>query len=226
MAYRRTDEITSRLAEKRGEIIEAARRIVAERGFREAQIAAIATAAGVATGTVYRYFPSKADLFTEVLAATSEREVTVAASIAATEGSAAQRLADAAHAFASRAVRGRRLAYALIAEPVDPEIDKARLDYRRALGRVFEGLIEEGVRRGEFPRQNVAASAACVVGALIEGLVSPLAPDADRIEDGGATLAEAIATFCVRAVAGQASHEARSSATTKVAMLGDAVGRR
>jgi hypothetical protein len=92
------------------------------------------------------------------------------------------------------------LAYALIAEPVDPEIDAARLEYRRALGKVFETLIAEGIEAEEFAPQNVEASAACLVGALIEGLVGPLAPDSDDLQRESEALVEAIVSFCLRAL--------------------------
>ncbi|WP_245301749.1 hypothetical protein [Bradyrhizobium sp. LTSP885] len=42
---------------------------------------------------------------------------------------------------------------------------------------MFEGIIERGIRDGEFPVQDVQASAACIVGSLFEGLVGPLALD-------------------------------------------------
>ncbi len=58
MAYRRTERMEARLASNRERILRAARETVAERGFRDAEIAAIASAAGVATGTIHRYFPS------------------------------------------------------------------------------------------------------------------------------------------------------------------------
>jgi AcrR family transcriptional regulator len=87
----------------------------------------IAATANLATGTIYRYFPSKADLLAEELSIVSQREVDVIEGIASTAGSAKQRLADTVGAFVARAFRGRRLAYALIAEPCDPEIDQARL---------------------------------------------------------------------------------------------------
>jgi AcrR family transcriptional regulator len=200
MAYRRTQSVEKRLADKHARILRAARSLVAEGGFREAQVAAVAAVADVATGTVYRYFPSKAELFAEVLRMTSQREVDVASQIAASEGPASLRVVDAVRAFAGRAIRGRRLAYALIAEPVDPEIDSARLEYRRALGKVFEAMIAEGIETGEFAPQNVEASAACLVGALIEGLVGPLAPDSDAVERESEALVEAIVAFCLRAL--------------------------
>lgn len=200
MAYRRTERVEEHLAERRHRILAAAQRIVSEQGFAEAQIAAVAARAGIATGTVYRYFPSKAELFAEVVGATSEREVAIVAAIASGDEPVPVRLAAAVQAFTRRATRGRRLAYAMIAEPVDPAIDDARLVYRRALGDVFVLLVSQGVASGDFPAQDVQNSAACIVGACLEGLVGPLAPEAGSIRDGGAALASSIARFCLRAV--------------------------
>jgi len=62
MAYRRTDDVQARLDDKRKRILEAARALVSEGGWPEAQVSHVAAVAGLATGTVYRYFPSKAAL--------------------------------------------------------------------------------------------------------------------------------------------------------------------
>jgi AcrR family transcriptional regulator len=61
---------------RRGDLLRAARTTFAERGFAGARVADIAAGAGVATGTVYRYFDSKEalaaalvdDLFTRLTA--------------------------------------------------------------------------------------------------------------------------------------------------------------
>ena len=45
------------------EILEAARKVFAERGFHEATVEEIAEAAGVAKGTVYLYYASKRDVY-------------------------------------------------------------------------------------------------------------------------------------------------------------------
>ncbi|MCM2264852.1 MAG: TetR/AcrR family transcriptional regulator [Desulfuromonadales bacterium] len=51
--------------EKRDEIIRAAMELIAEHGFHGAPMAAVAEKAGVAAGTIYRYFESKDDLIRE-----------------------------------------------------------------------------------------------------------------------------------------------------------------
>ena len=199
MVYRRTERVEEQLQDKRNRILQAVRQVVGEVGFRGAQIAMVSEAAGVATGTVYRYFPSKGELFAQALALNAQHEVHVVASAAEVDGQASWRLADALRVFAERAVRARRLAWAMLAEPAEPEVDAAHLKYRRAFAEVFEKLIRDGMLQGDFPAQDAAASAACVMGALAEGLVGPLAPEAPDLADTGA-LVDAIIVFCLQAV--------------------------
>jgi AcrR family transcriptional regulator len=195
--------IRSSASDKRIAILRAARALVADLGFRETQMTSIAEGASVALGTLYRYFPSKAELMVEVVGLVSQREVDVAAGVAMGDGSAVERLAQAAWTFASRAVRGRKLAYALVAEPVEPEIEAARLQYRRKLARVFETIIEQGIRSEEMPEQNIQAAAACIVGSLFEGLVGPLASDTSSSIEDRYRQTISVVGFCLRGVCGR-----------------------
>src|ERR1700758_3354511 len=75
MPYRRTEKIARRLAERQEAIIAAARALAAEGGMAAVQMAPVAARAGIAAGTVYRYFPSKTELVAAVMAVVSEREL-------------------------------------------------------------------------------------------------------------------------------------------------------
>ena len=86
MAYRPTERTAARKAAVRSRIVTAARELVAHGGYVEAQVATVASRAGVATGTVYRHFPSKADLFAEVFRDASQREVDAVLAAAANAG--------------------------------------------------------------------------------------------------------------------------------------------
>ncbi|MFO7173392.1 MAG: TetR/AcrR family transcriptional regulator [Bacillota bacterium] len=66
--------------DRRGEILEAAFRVFAEKGYRAATMAEIARAAGVTPAALYYYFPSKADLFR---AAVTERRSQLQPALAA-----------------------------------------------------------------------------------------------------------------------------------------------
>src|SRR5258706_278655 len=72
MAYRRTERETARLAARYEAIIEAARALASESGLGAVQVVPVAERAGIAAGTVYRYFPSKDDLVAAVVNATVE----------------------------------------------------------------------------------------------------------------------------------------------------------
>lgn len=199
MAYRRSALMEERLASNRERILAAARKLVAAGGYREAQIAAVAAEAGMSTGVIYRYFPSKAELFVEVLDAAVAHEIEILQAIAGGAGSPRERLYAAVESFTRRALTGPHLAYAFIAEPAEPEVDIARIRVRQRLGNVFKTLLKEGIAAGEFPVQDVDASAACIVGAYTEALVGPIAPRGQRIKDQE-RLVRSISEFCVRAV--------------------------
>lgn len=173
MPYRptpRTEKV--RLAD-RAAILKAARRLVARGGYGGASMSAIAAEAGLATGTLYRHFPSRAGLFAELFREVAAREVEETAR-AAVGDSAAARLSAAVRTFAERALKQRRLAFALLAEPVDPAIEAERLAFRRAYAEVFARIVRDGVRSGELPRQDAALAGAALVGAVGEALVGPL----------------------------------------------------
>lgn len=180
MAYRRTTVVQGRLDATRSRIVEAAHDLVAEHGFAGCSVAGVAMAAGVATGSVYRHFEDKAALFAEVFRTSTTREVDAVAAASRVPGPIGVRLTRTVETFAHRALAAPRLAYALIAEPVDPRIDAERLVYRREWTDLFAALIAEAVAAGELPAQDPQVSAAAVVGALAEALVAPLSSvDAD-----------------------------------------------
>jgi AcrR family transcriptional regulator len=178
MPYRRTENVARRLAARHAAIIAAARDAASDGGMAAVQIVAVARRAGIAAGTVYRYFPGKSDLVAAVLAEISEREIAALRRSAGGAPGPLSALAAAITTFAVRAQRHRRLAYAAIAEPVDAEIDVARLSFRRALAAEFAGLIAAAAKGGHLPEQDATLSAAALIGLLIEGLIGPLAPDA------------------------------------------------
>jgi AcrR family transcriptional regulator len=191
-------ERIAQLTETKARIIECARDAVAEDGWQGAQIALVAERAQVATGSIYRYFESKADLFAQVLAKVSQVELDVVQAVIDSEGPASRRLAEAIRTFVKRAMQGRRLAYALIAEPCEPEIDVARLKYRAMLARQIAGVIAQGVKAGEFlpVDENIAAS--CITGGFMEALVGPLAPEAKPNSKAEAEIVASVAQLCVR----------------------------
>ena len=198
MPYRPTERTEAKRAQTRERIVDAAHALIARGGYRAAPVSAVAERARVATGTVYRHFPSKAELFAEVFRRASQREVDAMAAGAAGEGPVPERIAAGVEYWARRALRGRRLAWALLAEPVDPAVEAERLHFRRAYRDVMAGLLREGIERGELPDQDVDVASAALIGAIGEALVGPLSPAAHDSDDD--RVVAGLKTFCLRSV--------------------------
>ena len=190
MPYRATEQTEARRAATRERIVAAALAQVASGGYASAGVQAVAARAEVAVGTVYRHFPSKGDLFAEAFRRASQRELDVVVEVTgngshsaepsalprrAPDGrSARERVAAAVEAFARRALAGPVLAYALLAEPVDPAVEAERLRFRTGYRDAFARVLEDGVREGELRPHDTQTVAAALVGALGEALVGPL----------------------------------------------------
>ena len=176
MPYRRTEHVTRKLAARHSAILAAAGALAAEGGLGNVQIATVAGRAGIAAGTVYRYFPAKIDLIAALVSAEAAAESAALEEAGNAAPGPLSALAAAIATFAARALARRRIVFALIAEPVERELDAVRSTYRQSLLRAFETRIRGALERGHLPDQDARASAAALIGALVEGLVGPLAP--------------------------------------------------
>jgi len=178
MPYRRTENVTRRLAARHASIIAAAREAATEGGMAAAQIVPVAQRAGIAAGTVYRYFPGKTDLVAALIGEISAREIAALRRSADVAPGPLSALSAAVMTFATRALRNPRLTFAAIAEPVDAALDATRLAFRKALAAEFTMRVTAAVRGGHLPEQDTALAGAALLGLLIEALIGPLAPEA------------------------------------------------
>jgi AcrR family transcriptional regulator len=200
MPYRRTDNVVRRLAEREQTILDAAAAIAAEGGMGAVQIAAVAERAGIAAGTVYRYFPSKTDLVAELVAAIAGRELEAMQAAADAAPGPLSALAACIATFAARALNERRLSWAVIAEPVDAEVDAMRLDFRQSLAAELETRIKTAIEGNHLPDQDTRISAPAIIGALMEGLIGPLAPSHDGDAGGSREAVQTATLLALRAL--------------------------
>ncbi|MBV9309551.1 MAG: TetR/AcrR family transcriptional regulator [Solirubrobacterales bacterium] len=167
------------LTSTRERLLGAAQELIEEGGYSAASVIAIADRAGVAAGTLYRHFDSKEELFVQLFRSVCDREVRAmqgAAERMPENADHVDRLETVLATFAERALRRPRLAWALIAEPVDPLVDAERLIYRERYRELAAGTLRAGIEAGEIPKQNVELTAAALVGGCGEALVGPLSP--------------------------------------------------
>ncbi|MFI9116037.1 TetR family transcriptional regulator [Streptomyces venezuelae] len=183
MAYRKSPAELARLSSAREHLVQQATDVVAEVGWAQASVNAVAAAAGIAAGSVYQHFPSKAALAVEVFRRASGREVEVLGEVLSSPGDPVDRLVHGVEVFARRSLERRGLAYALLAAPAEPAVGAERLEFRRRYRALFAEVVSEGVAGGALPRQNPEVTAAALTGAVAEVLVDPLgAPGPDSAE--------------------------------------------
>ncbi|WP_216211773.1 TetR/AcrR family transcriptional regulator [Amycolatopsis aidingensis] len=198
MPYRRTPRIQERLDTQRAAIVDAATELLAESGYAGCSMAAVAARAGVSVGSVYRHFPGKAELVAELFRVVVSREVAAVDEASRSRGEITERIVAVIETFAGRALKAPRLAYALLAEPVDAPVEAERLRFRRAFRDIVASRIEEGVAAGVLPPQDPQITAAALVGAAAEVLIGPLTAEHT---DGTATATmPALCTFTLRAL--------------------------
>lgn len=210
MPYRATEATRYTRQRRSTTLLAEARAIVAADGFAAASIKAVAAAAGVSAGTVYTYFANREELLAAVFREAADGELAAvhqAVDAARSRGDdravAAAQLGALVDAFAHRAIRGRRLAWALLVEPVDPLIEAERLSYRRAYSDTVADIVARGVASGEFPPQEARIVGPGIVGAIGEALTGPLSPlNSGSTESATFTdqVVESIRTLCLRAV--------------------------
>src|SRR5674476_1121009 len=62
---------------------------------------------------------------------------------------------------------------------IDADVDAMRLDFRQSLAAELEGRIAIAIAGRYLPDQDARVAAPALVGALMEGLLGPLAPTYD-----------------------------------------------
>lgn len=196
MVYRRTAGVQARLDSQRARLVAAAAEQLADHGYAGCSVAAVARRAGVAAGTVYNHFAGKDELVREVFLAVVSREVAAVRNAVAAASGAEARIAAFVETFSRRALRSRRLAYALLVEPVDATVDVLRLEFRVAFRDVAADVVRAGVAAEELPPQNASFVAAALVGAIGEALVGPLSGLSDGVPD--AQLVPELVAFALR----------------------------
>jgi AcrR family transcriptional regulator len=203
VAYRRTPAVLQQQADVRARITTAAHALVAADGWAGCTVTAVARGAGIATGSVYTHFAGKDDLLAEVFRHASAREVAAfrEAADGAGDGCPCEAVVAAIRTFADRAARAPRLAYALLAEPVDATaVDVERLAFRAAYADLLAVRL-----RDLLPGADADVTAAALIGAVSEVLLVPLARgpfDAD----GYARTVDSLVSHAQRSLGGQHEH--------------------
>ena len=161
---------------RREQIADAAIKVFAEHGYRDASIAQIASKMGAGHGTIYRYFDNKRAIAEYVL----NRSLMKLTSVVTDEPPEASNDADEYRAQVERI--GRGLYDLMIAEPelgsvvffVAGQVDSEMRDQVQgafdAVAQVTETYLRNGIDKGFLdPSLDTFRTAAAIVGMIFEG---------------------------------------------------------
>ncbi|GEK43618.1 TetR family transcriptional regulator [Acinetobacter johnsonii] len=192
-----------RMEQNREAILQSARELIAQGGIKDAQIQAIAERAGVSSGLVYRYFDNKSQVLIEVLSEAIQHEVKILNHIAESdELTSKQKLDKAVTTFVKRAMNSPQLAYSLMFEPVDAELEHERFRSKQLIKQSMKEILAVGKINGEFGFEDLNTAALCVVGAMTFVVIEPLNPSRGVMfeQNHKDYFVKQIAEFCVNAV--------------------------
>jgi TetR/AcrR family transcriptional regulator, fatty acid metabolism regulator protein len=155
--------------DKRRQILDAAVRVFAEQGYETARVGDIAQEAGVAYGLVYHYFDSKNAVLEAVFGEAWERLLSALGQAERAGGDAAEQLSLAIRIVLRAWRDDPDLVRLLVREVMRSPAIQDELDQIGQAFAIFQRIVEQGQRNGEFRREVDARLAAFFVyGALDE----------------------------------------------------------
>lgn len=164
---------------RRAQILAAAFRVFAERGYHAARMDDLVRESGLSKGSLYWHFESKEDVFLALLDAL-EAEVFAAWEDEASQAQGVLALLEREGEIVLERMLGQRAAMRawmeFIAHPVARE--RFRLTYDRSRARLTQ-LICRGVEAGELRAEVDGPAAAALLTGAIEGLVLQTFVDAE-----------------------------------------------
>ncbi|KAB8194881.1 TetR family transcriptional regulator [Nonomuraea phyllanthi] len=186
---------------RRQEILDAAVRVFARKGFATSRIEDVAAAAGIAKGTVYLYFDSREALLAAAFEDYAARSAALLTDLGA--GPPLERLArlvrGAAEMLAAHPDHARVLLDVWASAPIRTQsatspLDMARVysDVRQAVTGLLREAEAQGVLRPGVDERHAAVIVGAIEGCLLQWLVDPRLPLTE--------LADTIADVCVAGV--------------------------
>lgn len=146
-----------RKALQRGKILESAREVFFRDGFVAANLDEVALAAGVAKGTLYRYFENKGDLYVALLAENGRAFEERMREVAGAPGSAADKIRQLGRFYFGHWTRNHtyfQIFWALENQPVIGDLPEGVLEEVTRLWqsclRILAEVVQQGIDEGSL----------------------------------------------------------------------------
>jgi AcrR family transcriptional regulator len=183
MPYRSSDKTRQKKDAKRTAMMQTAVRVFAEKGYHAATIRDIVTAANVAIGTFYFYFPDKESLFVHLYEETADFLLQTLRQAVNSRAELPQQVTAGVQAYVNIALYEPAALHLLLVGGVGavPALTAQRSDFREGLTSIWQRPLERAIERGEIQDQNCRRAAAAIAGAVDEVLLNLLSsPDPER----------------------------------------------
>lgn len=157
--------------ERRRQILEAATHVFAQKGFHKARVEEIATEAGIAKGTVYEYFPSKKELFRELIKYATSIYLEAFAAKMGANPAVKERLIELFRTHLEFLGKHQDIARLLVMEypNLGEEMYGWLLEQRQQVTHLLEKMLAQGMSRRELRPLDQRLAAQVILG--VQGAV-------------------------------------------------------
>jgi AcrR family transcriptional regulator len=170
MSYRSTERTRKKKDAKRSAMMQAAVRVFAEKGYHAATVRDVVTAAEVAVGTFYFYFPDKETLFVYLYEETAEFLIQAIEQALKGRATLPMKVETAIQAYANIGVYEPAVVHLLLIGGVGavPSLLEQRNKFRKSLVDIWQQPLDEAMASGRIITQNTRRSAEAITGAVDE----------------------------------------------------------
>ena len=200
MSYRSTERTRKKKDAKRSAMMQAAVRVFAEKGYHAATVRDVVTAAEVAVGTFYFYFPDKETLFVYLYEETAEFLIQAIEQALKGRATLPMKVETAIQAYVNIGVYEPAVVHLLLIGGVGavPSLLEQRNKFRKSLVDIWQQPLDEAMASGRIITQNSRRSAEAITGAIDEVILHLL--DRPDPKEETAEVVKELTDFVLRAV--------------------------
>jgi AcrR family transcriptional regulator len=165
--------------QRRGEILNAARKLFFERGFKDVTVANIAKKAELSKGSIYLYFNSKEEIYTQILFSDIEKFNRKLAHLFQNGKSATELILELACVYIDFFLSDRELFRIMMNFMLHTEemnlgasVNERIIEATNNTVKVIETFLQRGIEQGEFPADiNIRQNRNAIWG-FLNGIIS------------------------------------------------------
>jgi AcrR family transcriptional regulator len=176
MPYQSTSKTRQKKDGKRTAMMQAAVRVFAEKGYHAATVRDIVTAAGVAIGTFYFYFPDKETLFVHLYEETADFLVQTLQQAVNTRALLPQQFNAGLLAYINIALYEPAVIQLLLVGGAGavPALSARRAEFRERMTNIWQRLLDNALDHNQIGEQNSRRTAEALAGAFDEVVLNLL----------------------------------------------------